>query len=163
MRRVSGILEGYGPSNSCRGGMIFNYISLRQDDGKVLNVPNIIAYRNVEAALSRLLQRSEEGRRVTLHLKGHLLIYALEEQDGPIHSDIDLIRSSWRISLGRTFGLLIVAAALIAFSVATGDNGTAQAGFILFLVGLFPFFKFGGNVGHFWPGPGTTALHRRSL
>jgi len=163
VKRISGILEGYGPSISHRGGMKYNYITLRQDNGKIVNVPAITAYRNVEAALSRLLQRPEEGRRVTLHLKGYLLIYALEEQGGPIHSDIDLIRSSWRVSLGLTFGLLIVAAVLIAFSVATGDNGSAQAGFILFLVGLFPFFKYSGSVAHFWPGPGTAALHRRSL
>jgi len=159
MQRISGTLDAFGPSISQIGGMRYSYITLTQGDGRVVNIPDIVAFTNVQSALIRILGRDEEDRRVTIHSKGNLFIYALEEENGPIHSDIAAIRTTWLASIAAAFGPLLLAALLF-----TSDN--KQIGLFGLILGLFGFMtlaKFWNGVFIFWPGFGANALHQRSL
>lgn len=163
MRKVTGILEAYGPSVSHRGGMKYNYITVRQDHGRVVNITDVIAFRNVEAAMGRLLQRPEDCRHVTFHLKRDLFVYALEEQGGAVRSDIEHIRTAWLTSIVLTFGLMVIAVALTVVGITFDAKGVGQVGVILFVFSVFPLFMFSGGVSLFWPSQDAAALHRRSL
>jgi len=159
MQRISGTLDAIGPSMSHIGGMRYHYVTLTQEDGRVVNIPNVVAFTNVQSALIRILGRDEESRRVTIHSKGNLFIYALEEENGPIHSDIAAIRNTWFAAIAAAFGPLLIAAILFT----AGGKQVGLFGFILGLFGFMTLAKFWNSVFIFWPGFGAKALHQRSL
>jgi hypothetical protein len=158
MKRISGILDAYGPSVGDLGGMRYSYITVRQDDGRVANLPGVVAYPDVQAAITRIIDRDEQDRRVTIHSKGNLLIYALEEQGGSVHSDVGLIRTMWLASFAWAFGPWLLAALLFW----SGDRQLGIAGFLVSLFGFISAIKYSRGIFLFWPGFGAGALHRRS-
>lgn len=158
MQQVTGILDSYGPSISHRGGMRYNYISLLQDDGRMVNIPDVVAFTNVQAAMSRILRRDADGRRVTIHAEGGDFIYALEEEDGPIHSDIGTIRHLWVWSILYAFSPMLLAVALFS----SGNKQLGVGGIVFFLFGLISLIKYSGSVLFFWPAIESAALERRA-
>ncbi|WP_112664030.1 hypothetical protein [Microvirga flavescens] len=144
MRTIEGTLESYGPSVEALGGMRYSYVRISHDNGRITNVANIIAFTNVAAELNHLID--QENRRIKLHCKGGLFIYALEH-DGVIISDYNLIFNAWLTSLFWTFGPFTLGVVL----VMSRDQTLALGGIAALLIGCITFIKWFAGCILFWP------------
>jgi hypothetical protein len=144
MRTIEGTLESYGPSVEALGGMRYSYIRIRHDNGQVTNVANIIAFTNVVAELERLI--GEDDRKIKLHCKGRLFIYALEHEGG-LATNYSLILNTWLTCLFWTFGPLLFGLLLLT----TGDHTLKLGGVMVLLIGIYTFVKWLTGCILFWP------------
>lgn len=143
MRTFEGTLEALGPSVE-NGGMRYGYIRIRKDDGRIENIPNIIAFTNVDAELRHIID--SDDRRITLYTKGYTYIYALEH-DGNLVSDYKSIFSGWLFLMFKTFGFLGIAILLLM----SGDKSMGVGGIVFGLAGMIMFLQNIGSTTTLWP------------
>jgi len=136
MQSITGIYKGHGAGVFHWGGIRYEYIRIKQDDGRVINVPKVTAYTNVQSALDHLNEVDQDCR-ITLHADGYL-VYAVEAADGTIYSDYNTIRTAWLSSLAHAFGPWVVA----FFLFASGDDTLGIGGIILLLLGIITLIKY---------------------
>ncbi len=144
MRTIEGTLESYGASVEALGGMRYSYIRIRHNNGQITNLANIIAFTNVVAELERLIE--QDDRKIKLHCKGRLFIYALEH-DGGIATDYSLILNTWLTCMFWTFGPLFFGLLLLT----TGDQTLKLGGIMVLLLGGITFIRWFTGCILFWP------------
>jgi hypothetical protein len=154
MKLVKGTLEAYGPSVEKDGGMRYSFIRIKQDDGRVVNISDHIAYKEVQSQLTYVL--AQDNRQIVLHHKPFVKkIYAIE-YDGHVYSDASQFKRIWTASLA--VGIALPVLLLLLFS--GGKEGAKYAvlsGLFFVPLSIFAWFE----AIRYWPSKAARRLDQK--
>ncbi|MDG2570715.1 hypothetical protein P7L87_24475 [Vibrio parahaemolyticus] len=154
MKHVKGTLEAYGPSVEKDGGMRYSFIRIKQDDGRIVNISDHIAFKEVESQLTYVL--AQENREIALHYKPLVKkIYAIE-YDGHVYSDAKQFKKTWAVSLA--IGIALPVILLLFFS--GGKEGAKYAvlsGLFFVPLSIFAWFE----AIRYWPSKAARQLDQK--